>query len=169
MALVTPTHPSGEVWGPLIRHRALAAGEGSKQAPEVKLGVFSPRNGRGAEEGNFWWAPMVLPPSETFSAILTLEGPPQQGIGGIALLTLSDTEDSLHFLLLFRGLLESRSGGRQDEGVRVRRLGRTPASQRCTVHMCGHCRSSPGSLAAPDSPPGEGIERAPGQRLGTGE
>ncbi|XP_032947580.1 chordin isoform X4 [Rhinolophus ferrumequinum] len=72
VALVTPTHPSGEVWGPLIRHRALAA--------------------------------------ETFSAILTLEGPPQQGIGGITLLTLSDTEDSLHFLLLFRGLLESRSG-----------------------------------------------------------
>uniref|UniRef100_A0A8C6DFK1 Chordin n=1 Tax=Moschus moschiferus TaxID=68415 RepID=A0A8C6DFK1_MOSMO len=26
VALVTPTHPSGEVWGPLIRHRALAAG-----------------------------------------------------------------------------------------------------------------------------------------------
>ncbi|XP_070099508.1 chordin isoform X2 [Equus caballus] len=72
VALVTPTYPSGEVWGPLIRHRALAA--------------------------------------ETFSAILTLEGPPQQGIGGITLLTLSDTEDSLHFLLLFRGLLESRSG-----------------------------------------------------------
>uniref|UniRef100_A0A8C0A3Q0 Chordin n=1 Tax=Bos mutus grunniens TaxID=30521 RepID=A0A8C0A3Q0_BOSMU len=71
VALVTPTQPSGEVWGPLIRHRALAA--------------------------------------ETFSAILTLEGPPQPGIGGIALLTLSDTEDSLHFLLLFRGLLESRT------------------------------------------------------------
>ncbi|OWK05774.1 hypothetical protein Celaphus_00012560 [Cervus elaphus hippelaphus] len=26
VALVTPAHPSGEVWGPLIRHRALAAG-----------------------------------------------------------------------------------------------------------------------------------------------
>nr|XP_058151460.1 chordin isoform X4 [Dasypus novemcinctus] len=72
VALVTPTHSSGEVWGPLIRHRALAA--------------------------------------ETFSAILTLEGPPQPGVGGITLLTLSDTEDSLHFLLLFRGLMEPRSG-----------------------------------------------------------
>ncbi|XP_073929723.1 chordin isoform X3 [Castor canadensis] len=72
VALVTPTHPSGEVWGPLIRHRALAA--------------------------------------ETFSAILTLEGSQQQGVGGITLLTLSDAEDSLHFLLLFRGLLEPRSG-----------------------------------------------------------
>ncbi|XP_052014757.1 chordin isoform X1 [Apodemus sylvaticus] len=67
VALVTPTHPSGEVWGPLIGQGALAA--------------------------------------ETFSAILTLEDPDQRGVGGIALLTLSDTEDSLHFLLLFRGLL----------------------------------------------------------------
>lgn len=66
---------------------------------------------------------MVLPPPETFSAILTLEGPPQQGIGGIALLTLSDTEDSLHFLLLFRELLESRSGGKWDMG-RTRKKGR---------------------------------------------
>ncbi|XP_066203570.1 chordin isoform X2 [Saccopteryx leptura] len=78
VALVTSAHPSGEVWGPLIQHRALAA--------------------------------------ETFSAILTLDDTPQQGIGGIALLTLSDTEDSLHFLLLFRGLLESRSGGKRDMG-----------------------------------------------------
>ncbi|XP_060006175.1 chordin isoform X3 [Lagenorhynchus albirostris] len=84
VALVTPSHPSGEVWGPLIRHRALAA--------------------------------------ETFSAILTLEGPPQQGIGGIAILTLSDTEDSLHFLLLFRGLLEARSGGPAQVPLRLQIL-----------------------------------------------
>uniref|UniRef100_G1R3P2 Chordin n=1 Tax=Nomascus leucogenys TaxID=61853 RepID=G1R3P2_NOMLE len=84
VALVTLTHPSGEVWGPLIRHRALAA--------------------------------------ETFSAILTLEGPPQQGIGGITLLTLSDTEDSLHFLLLFRGLLEPRSGGLTQVPLRLQIL-----------------------------------------------
>ncbi|XP_070262767.1 chordin isoform X3 [Myotis yumanensis] len=84
VALVTPTHPSGEVWGPLIRHRALAA--------------------------------------ETFSAILTVEGTPQQGIGGITLLTLSDTEDSLHFLLLFRGLLESRSGGPAQVPLRLQIL-----------------------------------------------
>ncbi|XP_059133334.1 chordin isoform X3 [Peromyscus eremicus] len=73
VALVTPTHTSGEVWGPLIWQGALAA--------------------------------------ETFSAILTLEGPQHRGVGGIALLTLSDTEDSLHFLLLFRGLLGPRNGG----------------------------------------------------------
>uniref|UniRef100_A0A2K6K515 Chordin n=1 Tax=Rhinopithecus bieti TaxID=61621 RepID=A0A2K6K515_RHIBE len=84
VALVTFTHPSGEVWGPLIRHRALAA--------------------------------------ETFSAILTLEGSPEQGIGGITLLTLSDTEDSLHFLLLFRGLLEPRSGGLTQVPLRLQIL-----------------------------------------------
>ncbi|KAM7321810.1 hypothetical protein ACRRTK_018651 [Alexandromys fortis] len=72
VALVTATHPSGEVWGPLIWQGALAA--------------------------------------ETFSAILTLEDPQPRGVGSIALLTLSDTEDSLHFLLLFRGLLGPRDG-----------------------------------------------------------
>ncbi|XP_027632506.1 chordin isoform X6 [Tupaia chinensis] len=84
VALVTPTHPAGEVWGPLIRHRALAA--------------------------------------ETFSAILTPEGPPQQGVGGIALLALSDTEDSLHFLLLSRGLLGPRHGGLAQSPVRLQIL-----------------------------------------------
>lgn len=57
-------------------------------------------------------AAMVQHSPETFSAILTLEDPQQQGVGGIALLTLSDTEDSLHFLLLFRGLLGGESRGR---------------------------------------------------------
>ncbi|XP_023556515.1 chordin isoform X1 [Octodon degus] len=84
VALVTPTHPLGEVWGPLIRHRALAA--------------------------------------ETFSATLTLEGPQQQGAGGIAVLTLSDTEDSLHFLLLFRGLLEPVNAGPAKVPVRLQIL-----------------------------------------------
>ncbi|XP_053420246.1 chordin isoform X2 [Nycticebus coucang] len=84
VALMTPTQPSGEVWGPLIRHRALAA--------------------------------------ETFSAILTLDRSTQQGVGGITLLTLSDTEDSLHFLLLFRGLLEPRSGGPAQVPLRLQIL-----------------------------------------------
>ncbi|XP_038439503.1 chordin isoform X4 [Canis lupus familiaris] len=43
-------------------------------------------------------------------------------MGGIALLTLSDTEDSLHFLLLFRGLLESRSGGPTQVPLRLQFL-----------------------------------------------
>ncbi|XP_060028066.1 chordin isoform X3 [Erinaceus europaeus] len=73
VALLTSAHPTGEVWGPLLWHRALAA--------------------------------------ETFSAILTLEEGPQLGVGGIALLALSDTEDSLHFLLLSGGLLEAGSRG----------------------------------------------------------
>ncbi|XP_054985067.1 chordin isoform X1 [Sorex araneus] len=86
VGLVSPTHPSGEVWGPLLRHRALAA--------------------------------------ETFSAILTVEGAPQLGTGGIALLALSDTQDSLHFLLLFRGLLEPRGGGPAQVPLRLQILHR---------------------------------------------
>ncbi|XP_012969870.1 chordin isoform X5 [Mesocricetus auratus] len=84
VALVTPTHPSGEVWGPLIWQGALAA--------------------------------------ETFSATLTLEGPQHRGVGGIALLTLSDTEDSLHFLLLFRGLLGPRNEGPAQVPLRLQIL-----------------------------------------------
>ncbi|XP_051047127.1 chordin isoform X2 [Phodopus roborovskii] len=84
VALVTPTHLSGEVWGPLIWQGALAA--------------------------------------ETFSAILTLEGPQHRGVGGIALLTLSDTEDSLHFLLLFRGLLGPRDEGPAQVPLRLQIL-----------------------------------------------
>lgn len=36
VALVTPTHPSGEVWGPLIWQGALAAGRGSEQFLDIK-------------------------------------------------------------------------------------------------------------------------------------
>ncbi|KAB0401189.1 hypothetical protein E2I00_002981, partial [Balaenoptera physalus] len=91
------------------------------RAEQLHVALVTPRM-EWAEEGTFWWALMVLSPTETFSAILTLEGPPQQGIGGIALLTLSDTEDSLHFLLLFRGLLEARSGGPAQVPLRLQIL-----------------------------------------------
>ncbi|XP_056468185.1 chordin [Gadus chalcogrammus] len=42
--------------------------------------------------------------AETFSSILTTEEP-TQGMGGIAMLTLSDTENNLHFILILQGLL----------------------------------------------------------------
>uniref|UniRef100_A0A8C8RFV1 Chordin n=1 Tax=Pelusios castaneus TaxID=367368 RepID=A0A8C8RFV1_9SAUR len=44
--------------------------------------------------------------AETFSAILTSIDPTHLGAGGIAMLTLSDTEDNLHFILMTKGLLE---------------------------------------------------------------
>ncbi|XP_062987502.1 chordin [Elgaria multicarinata webbii] len=69
IALVTRSHPAGEIRGKIIKHRALFA--------------------------------------ETFSAILTSVDPTHLGMGGIAMLTLSDTENNLHFVLLTKGLLES--------------------------------------------------------------
>ncbi|XP_067392662.1 chordin [Emydura macquarii macquarii] len=44
--------------------------------------------------------------AETFSAILTSVDPSHMGTGGIAMLTLSDTENNLHFILMAKGLLE---------------------------------------------------------------
>ncbi|XP_054839001.1 chordin isoform X2 [Eublepharis macularius] len=45
--------------------------------------------------------------AETFSAILTSVDPTHLGMGGLAMLTLSDTENNLHFVLVTKGLLES--------------------------------------------------------------
>eukprot|EP00076_Gallus_gallus_P024614 XP_015146860.1 chordin isoform X3 [Gallus gallus] len=44
--------------------------------------------------------------AETFGAILTSSDPAHLGAGGMAMLTLSDTENNLHFILMARGLLE---------------------------------------------------------------
>uniref|UniRef100_A0A670YS69 Chordin n=1 Tax=Pseudonaja textilis TaxID=8673 RepID=A0A670YS69_PSETE len=49
--------------------------------------------------------------AETFSAILTSTDPTHLNMGGIAMLTLSDTENNLHFVLVTRGFLASRVGG----------------------------------------------------------
>ncbi|XP_036393329.1 chordin [Megalops cyprinoides] len=45
--------------------------------------------------------------AETFSSTLTSEEE-HSGMGGIAMLTLSDTENNLHFILMFQGLLQNR-------------------------------------------------------------
>ncbi|XP_053315689.1 chordin [Spea bombifrons] len=42
--------------------------------------------------------------SESFSALLTPEVPDMAGGGGLAMLTLSDVDDNLHFILMLRGL-----------------------------------------------------------------
>ncbi|CAI5775985.1 chordin isoform X1 [Podarcis lilfordi] len=44
--------------------------------------------------------------AETFSAILTSVDATHLGMGGIAMLTLSDAENNLHFVLVTKGLLE---------------------------------------------------------------
>uniref|UniRef100_W5MQW8 Chordin n=1 Tax=Lepisosteus oculatus TaxID=7918 RepID=W5MQW8_LEPOC len=55
---------------------------------------------------------------ETFSSTLTSEAE-HSGMGGIAMLTLSDTENNLHFILLFQGLLERREAAHPLVPIRV--------------------------------------------------
>ncbi|XP_039621085.1 chordin [Polypterus senegalus] len=59
--------------------------------------------------------------AETFSSILTPESM-HAGMGGIALLTLSDVENNLHFILIFEGLLEKRDKGQPLVPIRVQLL-----------------------------------------------
>ncbi|XP_061308351.1 chordin isoform X1 [Pezoporus flaviventris] len=58
--------------------------------------------------------------AETFSAILTSSDPTHLGAGGMAMLTLSDAENNLHFILMARGLLEPGAGGEESPSVPLR-------------------------------------------------
>ncbi|KFR00543.1 Chordin, partial [Nipponia nippon] len=60
--------------------------------------------------------------AETFGAILTSSDPTHLGAGGMAMLTLSDTENNLHFILMARGLLEPGVGESPWVPLRVRIL-----------------------------------------------
>lgn len=56
---------------------------------------------------------MVMPAfcaAETFSSTLTSEQE-NSGMGGIAMLTLSDTENNLHFILILQGLIRHSGKG----------------------------------------------------------
>lgn len=48
--------------------------------------------------------------TETFSSTLTSDEQ-NSGMGGIALLTLSDTENNLHFILILQGLVKHKDKG----------------------------------------------------------
>ncbi|KAJ8367846.1 hypothetical protein SKAU_G00078740 [Synaphobranchus kaupii] len=56
--------------------------------------------------------------AETFSSTLTSEEE-HSGMGGIAMLTLSDTENNLHFILMFQGLLQHTDKERPLVPIRV--------------------------------------------------
>lgn len=51
--------------------------------------------------------------AETFSSTLTSEEE-NSGMGGIAMLTLSDTENNLHFILILQGLIQHIGKGKED-------------------------------------------------------
>nr|XP_055053605.1 chordin isoform X1 [Misgurnus anguillicaudatus] len=59
--------------------------------------------------------------AETFSAILTSEEM-HSGMGGIAMLTLSDTENNLHFILIVQGLIQHAEKPSVKVPVRVKLL-----------------------------------------------
>nr|XP_038039620.1 chordin isoform X3 [Anas platyrhynchos] len=73
--------------------------------------------------------------AETFGAILTSSDPAHLGAGGMAMLTLSDTENNLHFILMARGLLEPGAGESPWVPLRVRILhqGRTLREVRANI------------------------------------
>lgn len=57
--------------------------------------------------------PLFFGAAETFSSTLTSEEE-NSGMGGIAMLTLSDTENNLHFILILQGLIQHRGKGKKD-------------------------------------------------------
>lgn len=63
---------------------------------------------------NMVMSPPSLCTAETFSSTLTSEEE-NSGMGGIAMLTLSDTESNLHFILILQGLI--RHSGKGEEGA----------------------------------------------------
>lgn len=70
-------------------------------------------------------------PTETFSSTLTSENQ-NSGMGGIAMLTLSDTENNLHFILILQGLVKHKekgeTGGRGGPGKPTERHPASPAA-----------------------------------------
>ncbi|XP_059711660.1 chordin isoform X3 [Haemorhous mexicanus] len=73
--------------------------------------------------------------AETFGAILTSSNPLHLGAGGMAMLTLSDTENKLHFILMARGLLEpgARESPRVPLRVRIVHQGQTLREVRANI------------------------------------
>ncbi|XP_067851344.1 chordin [Heptranchias perlo] len=60
--------------------------------------------------------------AETFSSVLTSTDLDRSGLGGIAMLTLSDVENNLHFIIMFAGLLKKTEKDRSLVPVRVQLL-----------------------------------------------
>lgn len=69
---------------------------------------------------------MCVISAETFSSTLTSEEE-NSGMGGIAMLTLSDTENNLHFILILQGLIKHKDKGETE---------RRGAQERKDKEMC---------------------------------
>ncbi|XP_009877393.1 PREDICTED: chordin, partial [Apaloderma vittatum] len=91
-------------------------------------------------------APFPPPHTETFGAILTSSDPMHLGAGGMAMLTLSDTENNLHFILMARGLLEPGAGESSWVPLRV-----------CILHEGQTLREIRANITAEDPDFAEGL------------
>lgn len=94
-----------EVEGKIIKHRALFAGTFFYMQHAANSGF---------PECNLAGMPILNMShvlfAETFSSTLTSEEE-NAGMGGIAMLTLSDTENNLHFILIHQGLIKHKEEG----------------------------------------------------------
>lgn len=98
VSMTTADNKKEEIQGKIIKHRALFAGA---QFRFISTTAFLM-----CLDAYVHFLRFVL--TETFSAILTSEEV-HSGMGGIAMLTLSDTENNLHFILILQGLVSHGS------------------------------------------------------------
>ncbi|XP_029028322.2 chordin isoform X2 [Betta splendens] len=77
------------------------------QSEQMRIGMSTSGSKREELEGKIIKHRALF--AETFSSMMTSERE-NSGMGGIALLTLSDTENNLHFILIFQGLIKHRQG-----------------------------------------------------------
>ncbi|XP_062872594.1 chordin [Trichomycterus rosablanca] len=75
--------------------------------------------------------------AETFSAMLSSEEE-HSGMGGIAMLTLSDTENNLHFILLMRGVVEARESASPLVPIMVRLQNRQHMLREIHANVTAH-------------------------------
>ncbi|XP_069753177.1 chordin isoform X2 [Narcine bancroftii] len=75
--------------------------------------------------------------AETFSSVLTSTNLDRTALGGIAMLTLSDVENNLHFIIIFKGLLKSEKGDRRIP-VRVQLLHRNQPLREIKANISPH-------------------------------
>uniref|UniRef100_H2ZTV0 Chordin n=1 Tax=Latimeria chalumnae TaxID=7897 RepID=H2ZTV0_LATCH len=76
--------------------------------------------------------------AETFSSVLTSSDPTLPGLGGIAMLTLSDVENNLHFILMFEGLLQKKDRDYPLVPIRVQMLHHHRALREICANVTAH-------------------------------
>ncbi|KAA8593730.1 chordin [Etheostoma spectabile] len=85
---------------------------------------------------SFSWG-ILRPNYKTFSSTLTLEEE-NSGMGGLAMLTLSDTENNLHFILILQGLIKQKDKEPILVPIRVQLVYRQHILREIRVNITSH-------------------------------